>query len=140
MAKTAHHLRDTLGNVYRLTVIPVDAGAEFQIDPNLWDEAWGNPSYAIPTEQNPTYLTLKDGNGTTWYMYGITEDKDGNYAFSNVSPVTAFGIWNEPTYETRTVQQGTVIHYIELIDEDGTSWYIYPDANGETIISPTEPA
>lgn len=140
MALTSHHFRTTTGRVFRAYSEPVADHAEIVLDSNLWEEAFSDPTYTVPTEQNPGYLTLKDDTGTTWYLYAEEEATDhATLVVDSASPATAAGVFNEPVYETRSEQEGTTIHYFELVDEDGNEWFIYPNSNGEGIITATEP-
>ena len=139
MTITSDILRDAQGNVYRIFPEPVDG--ELTIDPDLWEDLWDDPTYTIPTGGRLTYRTLIDDAGSTWYMYPVNVgDLEGELAIDDTAPTPQAGVWSDPVYEEQTPTAGTTIQYMTYVDEDDKTWYIYPDANGELIITDTQPS
>ena len=136
MTILADFLRDTTGKVWR--IYPNISG-ELVIFNSLWDEEdWSDPSYIIPTTQALTYQTLADSAGNTWYIYVNT---DGEIVITDTAPTVTAGVWSEPTYNPVTADEAATGNeiYLSLVDSAATDWFVYPNADGELIISTTEP-
>ena len=142
MTIVADFLRDNSGKTWK--VYPNTDGELVITDAVDYPdtETWTEPSYLAPTTHQITYRTLADSAGTTWYVYVNT---DGEIVISIIQPSTvAEGIWYDTLYgyHTNTDEQeaatGNEI-YDALKDIDGVNWYVYPNANGELIMTTTEP-
>lgn len=140
MTILADFLRDTTGKVWR--IYPNISG-ELVIFNSLltpWDEEdWSDPSYTIPTAQALTYRTLADSAGKTWYIYMNT---NGEIVITDTAPTVTTGVWSEPLYGLPvTPNEATTGNeiYLSLVDSAATDWFVYPNADGELIISTTEP-
>ena len=143
MTIVADFLRDSGGTLWK--VYP-NADGELVVTDVIGypdTEAWTQPTYLAPTTYQTTYRTLADSAGTTWYIYINT---NGEVVISTTQPTTVdAGIWYDYVYGYHTntdeneATTGNEI-YDALEDVDGTDWYIYPNANGELIITTTEPS
>lgn len=138
MTTIADYLRDSNGTVHR---IYPNSDGELVITTSLWDDIWTDPSYTIPTDQGFTYRTLADSAGTTWYLYP-SPTTEGELVLSNALPNVTVGVWNEPIYvpvltEAEAVSGNEI--YLAMADAT-TDWYVYPNSDGELIISTIEPS
>lgn len=86
------------------------------------------------------YWTLADSAGTTWYVYPNT---DSELVITEVAPTDETG-WYDYFYSSTdsisTADSG--IKYVTLWDTGYplNEWYIYPNSDGELIITTTEPS
>ena len=84
------------------------------------------------------YWTLSDG-ATSWYVY---PNSDGELIISTTEPGTETD-WEDYrylTYADLTSTADSGIVYVTLADSGDTEWYIYPNSDGELIITDTEPS
>ncbi len=143
----ADHLRDANNKLYR---IYPDANGELHIAPPVESDAWTDDTYTSDSWTDPSYTTpdtpllyqtLADSAGTTWYVYVNT---DGEIVISTVQPTgqdaTLTGAWREFLEITPTEATVGDEIYLALKDSDNTDWYVYPNSNGELIITNTEPS
>ena len=146
MTVLADFLRDTTGKIWRIypntrrnPVTGQYQSAELLMTDSLWDDAWSDPSYTIPTAQALTYRTLADSAGKTWYIYMNT---NGEIVITDTAPTVTTGVWSEPLYGLPvTPNEATTGNeiYLSLVDSAATDWFVYPNADGELVISTTEP-
>ena len=145
------YFRSAAGDIFRLlpdglgeALIDYQAGLpSYWTDPTFGAGTFSDPSYTYAASQAPTYATLKDSDGNTWYLYAETvADAEGELVISDTVPTQPTGVFNETLLSSIVVtpSEGTTIHYLALEDEDGNSWYIYPDEFGELIITDVEPS
>jgi len=143
MTIVADFLRDSAGKWWK--VYPTDHGelAITDVIDYPSTEVWTQPTYTVPTTYQTTYRTLADSAGTTWYVYMNT---DGEVVISTTQPTTVdAGIWYDYVYGYHTNVDETEATtgdeiYDALEDINGTDWFIYPNADGELIITTTEPS
>jgi len=136
MALLADYLRDSENKVYR---IYPNAYGELVIDTDLYgDDPWTYPTYTVPTNAR-TVRTLADSGGTTWYLYINTH---GEAVLTDTDPTPSAGYWADPIYGvTVTETEATVGDEIYLALADATTdFYVYPNTDGELVLSTTEPA
>jgi hypothetical protein len=137
MTILADFLRDAENNTYRLYP---NTDGEIVIDSSLFDDdAWTAPTYTVPTDAK-TVRTLADSGGNTWYLYVNT---DGEAVLTDTDPTPSGGIWLDPIYGTEISETSATIGneiYLALQDSASTDWYVYPNTDGELVISSTEPA
>jgi len=87
------------------------------------------------------YWTLNDGTDA-WYVY---PNSDGELVITDTEPTDETGIFEDYVYVQRddsdiilTADSGII--YAKLTESDDTAWYIYPNSDGELIITDTEPS
>jgi len=111
---------------------------------------WTGTAYTVPGLTVPTVELLTDAAGTIWYLYVNT---NGDLVLSTDDPLESYyanstrvvrGAWSDHMYEddtTETVEEAATGNeiYESLVDSLGTSWFAVPDANGNLIITTTEP-
>lgn len=147
MTILADFLRDNYGNVIR---IYPSVDGELYVSLDQWGSSsggWSEPTYVIPTE-GYEYRTLADSDGTTWYVYLVRIDAGDEVhweiTISNTAPTAQpAGMWRGPKYGgvlTETAASVGDEIYLAFRDVNSTSWYVYPNASGELIISTTVPA
>ncbi len=132
----ADYLRDSENTLYR---IYPDANGELHIAAPYEEDSWTDPSYSA---LDPLlYQTLTDSAGTTWYIYPTV---NGELTISTDAPtgqsVVAAGGWREYTEITPTEATVGDEIYLKMKDTDSTDWYVYPNSEGELIITTTEPS
>ena len=102
-------------------------------------DIWTATTYTIPTESTITYQTLADSAGKTWYLY---ISGDGEAVLTTTAPSDVAGAWSNCRYQNKiTPTEATIGNeiYLALADSDSTSWYVYPNASGELIVTTTAP-
>jgi hypothetical protein len=84
------------------------------------------------------YWILEDDSGTAWYVYPNT---DSELVITDAAPTDETG-WYDYFYASNSTisTAGSGIKYVTLSDSGSTSWYIYPNSDGELIITTTEPS
>ncbi|MBU1235013.1 MAG: hypothetical protein KKC77_19170 [Proteobacteria bacterium] len=136
MTLLADYLRSTDNEIYR---IYPNADGELVIDTDLWEDGWTDESYIIPTESGLTYRTLADSAGTTWYLYASNQE----LVLTTTAPSATVGTWNDYIYGNAITETEATVGdeiYLALADSDSTDWYVYPNSDGELIITTTEPS
>lgn len=87
------------------------------------------------------YWALHDGVNN-WYVY---TNSYGELVITDTEPTDETGIWEDYVYVQRddsdiifTADSGII--YAKLVDSSDTEWFIYPNTDGELIITDTEPS
>ena len=85
------------------------------------------------------YWSLADSAGTSWYVY---PNADGELIVTTTEPDTETD-WENFRYITypdlsSTAESGIV--YVTLTDASDDDWYVYPNSDGELILTDTEPS
>lgn len=140
MTILADYLRDNTGKTHR---IYPNADGELVITSDYWDESWTNPTYAYGSTYTD-YQTLADSAGNTWYIYLNTEGEYTEIVISDTAPSSNAGVWLDPVYETgkqapTEATTGDEI-YMALQTSGGADYYVYPNSDGELVITTTEPS
>jgi len=106
------------------------------------DDAWSDVEYTVNDTGQVTYQTLADSNGTTWYLYPLST---GEFILTQTLPaVVAGGVWYDFIYGAADIltpdeaATGDEV-YLSLADVNSIPWYVYPNDQGELVISTVEP-
>jgi len=140
MPLLADFLKDNQDTTWKIYPSP-DGELMLTEDMGYEEEGWEDPSYTIPGQAQMTYQTLADSSGGTWYMYPTPEQE---LILTQLQPPSLGGVWADYVYVGADKQAPTEAAtgdeiYLSFADVNGTDWYVYPNAQGELVITNAEP-